>query len=135
MISKLDGGAFDHEYAQEVAKRKHMYYKHYHARKMREDMAPKYTYARYDWNSNPDERWKDYMIIGFGVLAIAVGVAPGLFLFPVHIHKRHEAAVFNLAQARSEAKLVGEDRMRETKIRARDLRLQDNSSKETKYSD
>ncbi|ESK94548.1 hypothetical protein Moror_8015 [Moniliophthora roreri MCA 2997] len=126
------GGAFDYEYAEEVARRKHMYYKHYHARKMREEqMAPKYTYARYDWNSNPDDRWKDYAIIGFGVFAICIGVAPGLFLFPLHIHKRHEAAVFNLSQARSEAKLVGEDRMREMKSRAKELKSRDNSSKDS----
>ncbi|KAK1236515.1 hypothetical protein PQX77_000208 [Marasmius sp. AFHP31] len=120
-------GRFD-PYAEELARRRDIYYKHYHRRRQENDMAPKYTYARFDWNSNPDDRWKDYMIVGFGVLSLVAGIAPGLLLYPYHVHKRHQEAVFNLSQARSEARLLGEERMREIKNRAKDLKPKDSSS-------
>ncbi|KAG7092512.1 hypothetical protein E1B28_008863 [Marasmius oreades] len=119
-------GSFD-PYTEELARRRHIYYKHYHRRHQEEAMAPKYTYPRYDWNSNPDDRWKDYMIIGFGVISLVIGIAPGVFLYPYYVHKRHQEAVFNLSQARSEARLVGEQRMREMRNRANELKSRDDS--------
>ncbi|KAL0565953.1 hypothetical protein V5O48_016068 [Marasmius crinis-equi] len=119
-------GPFD-PYAEELARRRDIYYKHYHRRRQENHMAPKYTYARFDWNSNPDDRWKDYMIVAFGVLSIVAGIAPGLFLYPYYAHKRHQEAVFNLSQARSEARLLGEERMREIKSRAKALKTQEDT--------
>jgi curved DNA-binding protein CbpA len=49
-------------YAQEVARRKRMYQRQYARR------AAYAAEGRYDWNSNPDDRWKDQMIIAFGLL-------------------------------------------------------------------
>ncbi|KAF9265429.1 hypothetical protein L218DRAFT_898106 [Marasmius fiardii PR-910] len=118
-------GAFD-PYVEELARRRDIYYKHYHRRRQ-EEMAPKYTYARYDWNSDPDDRWKDYLIIGFGIISLIVGIAPGVFMYPYYVHKRHQEAVFNLSQARSEARLVGEQRMKEIRNRAKELRSRDDS--------
>ncbi|KAF9047202.1 hypothetical protein BDZ89DRAFT_978967, partial [Hymenopellis radicata] len=43
---------------------------------------------RYEWESNADDRWKDRMILTFGVVALAFGLVPGFFLLPYQLHIR-----------------------------------------------
>lgn len=54
--------------------------------------------------------------------ALVAGIAPGLYMFPASMERRHQAAVVGLAQARSEAREVGDERMRELRKRAQEIR-------------
>ncbi|KAK7467184.1 hypothetical protein VKT23_004242 [Stygiomarasmius scandens] len=117
------------EYATEIARRKHMYYKHQFRRQQAEARAKANSSTFYAGSgSNTDEkidklRWKDQLILVLGVLSLCVGIAPGIFMYPIH-RKRHEDAVLNLSQARSEAREVGEQRRIGVSNRARDIRFE-----------
>ncbi|KAJ3970652.1 hypothetical protein EV361DRAFT_915010 [Lentinula raphanica] len=109
------------EYADEIARRKNIYYKHQQYRNRGPNVARGYE-PRYEWNSNADDRWKDHMILGFGIVSIIIGVFPGLILFPRHMKQRHNDAVQNLTQARLEATQHGEQRRLEIKSRLKELK-------------
>lgn len=55
------------EYADEIARRKNIYYKHQQYRNRGPNVAKGHE-SRYEWNSNADDRWKDHMILGFGIV-------------------------------------------------------------------
>ncbi|KAJ3883517.1 hypothetical protein F5051DRAFT_391664 [Lentinula edodes] len=107
------------EYADEIARRKNIYYKHQQYRNRGPNVAKGYE-SRYEWNSNADDRWKDHMILGFGIVSIVIGVFPGLILFPRHI-RQHNEAVQNLTQARLQATEHGEQRRLEIKSRLKEM--------------
>ncbi|KAJ3869983.1 hypothetical protein EV359DRAFT_28808 [Lentinula novae-zelandiae] len=107
------------EYADEIARRKNIYYKHQQYRNRGPNVAKGHE-SRYEWNSNADDRWKDHMILGFGIVSIVVGVFPGLILFPRHI-RQHNEAVQNLTQARLQATEHGEQRRLEIKSRLKEM--------------
>ncbi|KAJ3732214.1 hypothetical protein DFJ43DRAFT_997556 [Lentinula guzmanii] len=108
------------EYADEIARRKNIFHKHQQYRNRGPNVAKGYE-PRYEWNSNADHRWKDHMILGFGIVSIIIGVFPGLILFPRHI-KQHNDAVQNLTRARLEATQHGEQRRLEIKSRLQDIK-------------
>nr|AHD24916.1 putative laccase 3 [Flammulina velutipes] len=58
---------------------------------------------QYEWDSNPEERWKANMMIAFGILALVAGIAPSIFILPYRMHKNHTNAVRNYSNAREEA--------------------------------
>ncbi|KAG5652725.1 hypothetical protein H0H81_003922 [Sphagnurus paluster] len=109
-------------YREEVLRRKH-YYQAYHNRQaeyMRQHMRS--HAARPDWNASADDRWKDRVILLVGILTLAAGLAPGLFMLPFHMEKQHQSAVSNLRQARHEARELGEERRNELRKRVKDIR-------------
>ncbi|KAE9409692.1 hypothetical protein BT96DRAFT_970027 [Gymnopus androsaceus JB14] len=106
------------EYADEIARRKNIFYKHNQFRNRGPNPARGYE-PRYSWNSNADDRWKDQMILAFGIVSIIIGVFPGLVLLPGNIRHRHNEAVKNLSQAKLEASEYGEQRRLEMKSRSK----------------
>ncbi|THU89525.1 hypothetical protein K435DRAFT_781561 [Dendrothele bispora CBS 962.96] len=116
------------EYAEEIARRKHMYYKHQFRRQQSEARAKAEGSTFYAGpgasaeEPHVHDKLKDQLFLLFGILSVCVGIAPGLFLYPVH-RKRHEDAVLNLSQAQSEAREVGEQRRIGMSNKARDIRL------------
>ncbi|KAF9457577.1 hypothetical protein BDZ94DRAFT_1227660 [Collybia nuda] len=102
-------------YREEVLRRKHMYqtYHNPHA---------EYTRSKAEWTAGPDERWKDRVVLIVGILTLAAGLAPGLFILPYVAQERHRSAVSNLNQARSDARQYGELRRDELRRVARDIR-------------
>lgn len=55
------------EYAEEIARRKNIFHKHQQFRNRGPNVTTKGYEPRYDWNSK-DDRWKDQMILGFGIV-------------------------------------------------------------------
>ncbi|KAJ4487902.1 hypothetical protein J3R30DRAFT_3432160 [Lentinula aciculospora] len=108
------------EYADEIARRKNIFYKHQQYRNRGPNVAKGYE-PRYEWNSNADDRWKDHMILGFGIVSIIVGVFPGIILFPRHA-RQHNEAVRNLTQARLEAAEHSVQRRLEIKSRVKEMK-------------
>ncbi|KAF8075290.1 hypothetical protein FPV67DRAFT_1408319 [Lyophyllum atratum] len=105
-------------YMEEVMRRKQYYQAHY---------ARRAQYARpqrAEWHASADDRWKDRVILLVGILTLAAGLAPGLFLLPFRMEKQHRSAVSNLSQARREARELGEERRDELRKRARDIKAQ-----------
>ncbi|KZT21033.1 hypothetical protein NEOLEDRAFT_1074278 [Neolentinus lepideus HHB14362 ss-1] len=73
------------------------------------------------WTASPDDRWKDRVIITFGVLSLVVGLAPVLFINPhTLVEQRHLQASANLAQARRETREFGWERRREVRRRVQE---------------
>jgi hypothetical protein len=56
------------------------------------------------------------------VQTLAAGLAPGLLLLPFRTEKNHLAAASNLAQARNEAKELGDERRKELRKRVKDIK-------------
>ncbi|KAF9075244.1 hypothetical protein BDP27DRAFT_39987 [Rhodocollybia butyracea] len=108
------------EYADEIARRKNIFHKHHQYRNRGPNVAKGYE-PRYEWESNADDRWKDHLLIGFGLLSIILGIFPGLVLLPRQMRKRHNDAVNNLAQAKLEASEYGEQRRAGMKNRLKEL--------------
>lgn len=52
---------------------------------------------------------------------LVIGLYPGLVIFPFGLEKTHRAAVSNYAQARSEAKEMGEQRRTEIRRRVESM--------------
>ncbi|KAJ3489868.1 hypothetical protein NLI96_g1821 [Meripilus lineatus] len=73
------------------------------------------------WQANPDERWKDWVIIGAGSVSLVVGVIMPL-LWPMQglTSHSHMAASANLAQARLEAREYGAERRQEIRKRVQE---------------
>ncbi|KAF5377079.1 hypothetical protein D9757_007731 [Collybiopsis confluens] len=111
-----------HEYADEIARRKNIFHKHQQYRNRGPNVSRREYEPRYKWESNADDRWKDCMMIGFGVASILIGVFPGLFMLPRVSRKRHQDAVKNLSQARLEASEHGEQRRLEIKNRLKEMK-------------
>jgi len=75
---------------------------------------------RANWNAFGDDRYRDWAIIVFGLLALGCGMLPALW-YPQYIaNELHLAASSNLAQARHEAKEFGEERRREIRRRVQE---------------
>jgi len=105
-------------YMEEVMRRKRYYQAHYSRRA--QHAGPQRT----EWPTNADDRWKDRVIILVGILTLAAGVAPGLFMTPFRLDKQHRSAVSNLSQARREAQELAEERRDELRKRARHIKAQ-----------
>ncbi|KIK57770.1 hypothetical protein GYMLUDRAFT_45961 [Collybiopsis luxurians FD-317 M1] len=110
------------DYAEEIARRKNVFHRQQLYRNRGPNVHRREYEPRYEWNSNADDRWKDRMIIGFGVASILIGVFPGLFLLPRVSRKRHQEALNNLSQARLEASEHGEQRRLEIKNRLKEIK-------------
>ncbi|KAL4265902.1 J domain-containing protein [Pleurotus pulmonarius] len=106
-------------YTEEILRRKRAYHAHYGHRPRAEHA---YYGGRHNWHASADDRWKDRIILAVGITALVAGIAPGLYMFPTSMERRHQAAVAGLAQARSEAREVGDERMRELRKRAQEIR-------------
>ncbi|KAF4569428.1 hypothetical protein EYR36_009219 [Pleurotus pulmonarius] len=106
-------------YTEEILRRKRAYHAHYGHRPRAEHA---YYGGRHNWHASADDRWKDRIILVVGITALVAGIAPGLYMFPTSMERRHQAAVAGLAQARSEAREVGDERMRELRKRAQEIR-------------
>ncbi|TFK66164.1 hypothetical protein BDN72DRAFT_161147 [Pluteus cervinus] len=108
----------DH-YAEEVARRKRAYWA------QRARTAEFTQYAQHgEWSASADDRWKDKIILIVGILTLALGIAPGLFLVPSKLEKMHQAAAASLKGAREDAKEIGDERRARMKDRVRDIRAQ-----------
>ncbi|KAF8240362.1 hypothetical protein L208DRAFT_1420467 [Tricholoma matsutake] len=104
-------------YSSEVHRRKHFYQAHH-------DRRAEYAYPGREWTASPDDRWKDRVIIIVGLVTLAAGVIPGVFLLPSRFEQRHRSAVSNLSQARYEARELGEERRNGVRKRVKDIKTQ-----------
>jgi len=64
-----------------------------------------------------DDAWKDQVIIFVGLVSIVMGFGPALLSLHSAPDARHRAASANLAQARAEGRMFGDERR--AAIRAR----------------
>ncbi|KAJ7065458.1 hypothetical protein C8F01DRAFT_1125675 [Mycena amicta] len=70
-------------------------------------------YAYAEWNNRPmDDRWVDRVILTFGFVALIAGVLP-YFLYPRNPIDRLPTSAYHLAEARREARLIHESRLRD----------------------
>ncbi|KAF8886302.1 hypothetical protein BD779DRAFT_1530645 [Infundibulicybe gibba] len=107
-------------YAEEIERRKRAYHAHYRSRP-----------AAHDRSVNGDDRWKDRVIIVVGLVTLAAGLVPSLFLLPLRMDNIHRTAAMNLSQAREDAKELGEIRRNEVRKRVMGMK----SPKEPPSSD
>ncbi|KAJ7780065.1 hypothetical protein DFH07DRAFT_793606 [Mycena maculata] len=94
---------------EEIDRRKRAHYRH----------SRRAEYERAEWkNPQMDDRWTDRVILAFGFVALVTG------LIPVLMHPRppldRSTSAFHLAEARREARLMYDDRVRELARQATD---------------
>ncbi|KAJ7654621.1 hypothetical protein DFH06DRAFT_1202901 [Mycena polygramma] len=88
---------------EEIARRKHAYSRH--------SRRAEYEYAEWK-NPRVDDRWTDRVILAFGFVALVSGLIP-VVLYPRQPIDRLPSSAFHLSEARREARLKYEDRLRE----------------------
>jgi len=102
----------DDPYSAELARRRRQ-----HARRQAHHRRAASESAEESDLSGADDAWKDQVIIIVGLISIVVGFGPALLSLHSVSDARHRAASANLAQARAEARMFGDERR--AAIRAR----------------
>ncbi|KAJ7187814.1 hypothetical protein C8R46DRAFT_1052672 [Mycena filopes] len=97
----------DHSTWEEIDRRKRAQSRHSHSRRA------EYEYAEWK-NPRVDDRWTDRVILAFGFVALISGMTP-MFLYPRQkmIDRRTSKSAVDLSEARQEARLKYEVRIRE----------------------
>ncbi|CAK5273487.1 unnamed protein product [Mycena citricolor] len=103
----------------EIDRRKNAYarYQAGYARARRAEFSSGYSPGYEDpfsWKRHrpvQDDGWVDRLILAFGFTALIVGILP-MYLYPRPVYPRLPDSAFHLAQARREAMLTRDDRMR-----------------------
>ncbi|TFK48518.1 hypothetical protein OE88DRAFT_1634916 [Heliocybe sulcata] len=76
------------------------------------------------WTANPDDRWKDRVIITVGVISLLVGLTPAVLIKPhVLTEQRHLQASANLAEVRREAREYGLERRQAIRRRVQEHQM------------
>ncbi|KAJ7483445.1 hypothetical protein FB451DRAFT_1234641 [Mycena latifolia] len=92
---------------EEIDRRKRAYHRH----------SRRAEYESAEWkNPRVDDRWTDRVILAFGFVALATGLIP-VFLYPRQPIDRLPSSAFHLSEARRDAVLMHEARIREARIR------------------
>ncbi|KAJ7080819.1 hypothetical protein B0H15DRAFT_786993 [Mycena belliarum] len=93
---------------EELDRRKRAYHRH----------SRRAEYERAEWRTpHVDARWTDRVILAFGFVALVTGLIP-VFLYPQQPLDRLPSSAFHLSEARRDARLVYDARMRELDRRA-----------------
>ncbi|KAJ7498170.1 hypothetical protein B0H11DRAFT_1998959 [Mycena galericulata] len=93
---------------EEIDRRKRAQYRH--------SRRAEYEYAEWK-NPRVDDRWTDRVILAFGFVALVTGLIP-VFLYPRPAVDRLPNSAFHLSEARREALLKYDDRVREMERQA-----------------
>ncbi|KAJ7902470.1 hypothetical protein B0H13DRAFT_2195415 [Mycena leptocephala] len=100
---KRDTQERDRSTWEEIDRRKRAYYRH--------SRRAEYEYTEWK-NPRVDDRWTDRVILAFGFVALVTGLIP-VILYPRQPIDRLPSSAFHLSEARREARLKHEDRLRE----------------------
>ncbi|KAJ7691961.1 hypothetical protein B0H17DRAFT_1062264 [Mycena rosella] len=93
---------------EEIDRRKRAYHRHYR----------RAEYERAEWNHpKMDERWTDRVILAFGFVALAAGLVP-VYLYPRQPIDKLPPSAYYLFEARRDARLLHEARIRELEAQA-----------------
>ncbi|KAJ7114034.1 hypothetical protein C8R44DRAFT_832993 [Mycena epipterygia] len=93
---------------EEIDRRKRTQYRH--------SRRAEYEYAEWK-NPRTDDRWTDRVILAFGFVALVAGLIP-VFMYPRQSMDRLPSSAFHLSEARREARLMHEARIRELERQA-----------------
>ncbi|KAK7031751.1 J domain-containing protein [Favolaschia claudopus] len=89
---------------EEINRRKRAYSRH--------SRRAEYEYAEWRNPAPVDDRWTDRVILAFGFLALVAGLIP-VVMYPRQPIDRLPSSAFHLSEARREARLKYEERLRE----------------------
>ncbi|KAF7345522.1 J domain-containing protein [Mycena venus] len=89
---------------EEIDRRKRAYSRH--------SRRAEYEYAEWKNPTPVDARWTDRVILAFGFVALVAGLVP-MVLYPRQPIDRLQSSAFHLSEARREARLKYEERLRE----------------------
>lgn len=81
--------------------------------------------SAWDPGRSADERWKDRVIVFAGIITLAIGLYPSIFMLKGAVDENHVLASKNLGQAREDAKEFGDTRRRELRRRVSEFRFLD----------